>query len=184
MTRVQSLSPKPGVRICTNGMLAEDAVLADHVPAHGRVLAVDVEDAATPICGSAGAGRSGRRAGGRAPIRARDCRPAARRTSAPRRRDCGRCSSRRSPSCRPWRSSRRRSARPCRRRAWRAVPRPPWKRGRLSGSGVPRRRPVKPATMSVPKRCALSISVSQPARVSRSSGWSSSGLPNMPRARP
>ena len=57
-------------------LLAEDAVLADHVPAHGRVLAVDVEEFRAPICGSAASGRSDRPAGGRAPIRGRDCRPA------------------------------------------------------------------------------------------------------------
>ena len=41
-------------------------------------------------------------------------------------------------------------------------------------------RPVKPLTMSVPNRCALSMIVSQAASVSRSLSPPSSGLPNTP----
>src|SRR5271163_620516 len=43
-------------------------------------------------------------------------------------------------------------------------------------------RPVKPAIVLAPNRCAWSISACQPASVFRSSSLCSSGLPNMPSA--
>ena len=61
-----------------------------------------------------------------------------------------------------------------------SLPQTSRKRGRLSVSGLPRMRPVKPLTVSVPNRCALSMIVSQAASTSRSLSPSSSGLPNTP----
>ena len=140
---------------------AEDAVLADHVPAHCRVLAVHVEDSRRPFADLRDRVDQIDELMTGLPFEAevlvrefvehqlpsvgivRDVPVAARPVAVHR-------------------AVLERDPHALVRRAPGEPPQISRKRGRLSVSGLPRMRPVKPLTVSVPNKCALSMIVSQP----------------------